>query len=543
MKKITNILILNWGQIFHLEEPIKNSTLILGENGSGKSSYIDALAFLLTGEHKKFNSAAVNESKKNSQRSLYAYMTGDTQASDNKNRFLRNRENVHSYIVVEIYSEDKKQTSVIGVHLELTNGNKDNIQNTWFIAQDTNIKEFNFYTYQNNKLQVNPYNIAIMGKKNLFQYSSVSTAIKQVQSFFGLRTINDSVRRNYNNNFHKCISSKMDENINEYIKTQLFEAFEDKNYETIKKLKREYDKLKLSIEYEIKKGQSAMKIVNSYKKYNGYKKNYTFIPFFMTYINIIEYTKKLENLKKELNNLNSDSKIIDKEFEIINDKVKSIEKILYSLENNKNMLDFKNVINEIELQKKENNIKYKEAINVYDKTKFFINSLLNIIHKYNISLDNKIINNIINWDTNEQNTSLISQQLNEVIDKIKNENELYNEELYDLKNKNRNLNDEILELRNKQEQLENNQYYFPKDYNNKKELLKNKLEKCGINTEIKFFVEYIYNIKDESWRNILETYLGDQRFDILIEPKYLTTAVNIIRNDSKLTGLTVVVVY
>ena len=53
-------------------------------------------------------------------------------------------------------------------------------------------------------------------------------------------------------------------------------------------------------------------------------------------------------------------------------------------------------------------------------------------------------------------------------------------------------------------------------------------EKRGIQSEARFACEYVLGLKDETWRDVIEGYLGGRRYTILVEPEYYDIADDVL---------------
>lgn len=99
MKRLSNIRLINW---YHMEDatiPINGSALFMGDNGSGKSTILDAIQFALVADltQVKFNQAA-NE---HAARSLQGYTRWMTNTSGTKETHEFNRGDCTSFVLLE----------------------------------------------------------------------------------------------------------------------------------------------------------------------------------------------------------------------------------------------------------------------------------------------------------------------------------------------------------------------------------------------------------------------------------------------------------
>ena len=141
MKKLNRVRLLNWMYFSYETLPInQGSVLISGENAAGKSTVLDAIQMVLTGNSTKFNKAA-NE---NSDRDLKSYVRCKIDTTDKT--YLREG-NVISNIALEFYEEKEKRWFVTGVHI--TSGNEnDSPTKRWYI-ENGKLDDFSFLTEEN----------------------------------------------------------------------------------------------------------------------------------------------------------------------------------------------------------------------------------------------------------------------------------------------------------------------------------------------------------------------------------------------------------
>jgi energy-coupling factor transporter ATP-binding protein EcfA2 len=143
MKELTKIKLVNWHYFTNEEIEIKGSTLITGDNGSGKSTILDAIQYVLVADLRnvKFNVSAHDETK----RSLIGYLrckTGvDTEGGGQK--FLRSGD-ITSYVALEFYDDVADEYFTVGAVID---SYRDNItyKTNFFKLERTNISDDLFF--------------------------------------------------------------------------------------------------------------------------------------------------------------------------------------------------------------------------------------------------------------------------------------------------------------------------------------------------------------------------------------------------------------
>ena len=111
MKKLCRIRLINWHYFVNEIINVEGSFLISGENTAGKSTILDAIQFVLTTNHRKFNSAANEKSS----RDLKGYVRCKTGNEDNI--YLRTG-SVITYVALEFYEQKTANYFTIGVKID-----------------------------------------------------------------------------------------------------------------------------------------------------------------------------------------------------------------------------------------------------------------------------------------------------------------------------------------------------------------------------------------------------------------------------------------
>ncbi len=140
MKKLKKIKLMNWYHILNESIPIEGSTLFMGDNGSGKSTILDAIQFALVADltQVKFNQAA-NE---NATRTLQGYTRWMTNSGGSKETHLYNRGDCTSYVLLEFSEETGVFT--VGAAIDSFRDGREP-KRIHFIANQTAIDQITFF--------------------------------------------------------------------------------------------------------------------------------------------------------------------------------------------------------------------------------------------------------------------------------------------------------------------------------------------------------------------------------------------------------------
>ena len=109
-KILTRVRLINWHFFENETISLGGSTLISGENTSGKSTILDAIQLVLTVNTRKFNMAANEKSNRN----LKGYVRCKTGTIGEV--YLR-KNVVISNVALEFYEEKTEKYFVLGVHM------------------------------------------------------------------------------------------------------------------------------------------------------------------------------------------------------------------------------------------------------------------------------------------------------------------------------------------------------------------------------------------------------------------------------------------
>ena len=148
-KSAKKLLMVQWSRFQNVCIELEGSTLVTGVNGSGKSTVLDAMTYLLTG-NTQFNKAA-----KDRDRTVLGYVRGDTR-SNGEARYLRNG-SVVSYIAMEFSDPTLGVPLTVGVCIESPSESGKPVS-SWFICPGAAIDDIDFTRIEGNALRITPKN-------------------------------------------------------------------------------------------------------------------------------------------------------------------------------------------------------------------------------------------------------------------------------------------------------------------------------------------------------------------------------------------------
>lgn len=503
MKTLTKVKLINWHTFSNTEFEIYKNALITGENGTGKSTILDAIQYVLTVGKCKFNKAASDIGN----RTLESYIRCKTGIEGHE--YVRNGD-VTTYIVLEFFDEKTKDYQIIGTVIDLPSGGR--LNREFFQILDSQINDVTFIeerkvlTKKEFKNKLNTNN----------QQGFFKDTIKEGERLFGNAL---GVKPKYFDLVTRALAFKAIDNVYQFIVDFLLkEDFVDiQNLrDSIKHYKVLEEKLKVS-----KKECDTLEEVIQF--YNLYLEN-------AFQIDILDCTKEklyerelrslIENSQKRYQTIEDQLNFIQQKFNQLHQDEESYQEKYHQLDQSLRENDTYNLKNDLKKEcerlKKEKEDKHKGYIELLDELQQEAKLLKELrIQKAFI----KVLEN------EEYHTETLSAHLRKVEQEII---EKTNKTEYQRSSLQLEITKNVEQYNQYQEEytsLKENQLYYRKEIQELICLLNEQLTKhFGKSIEVKPLCEYI-EVKDEKWRNALEGYLNSQRFDLIVEPEYFEYAL------------------
>lgn len=503
MKTLTKVNLINWHTFSNESFPIHKNTLFTGENGTGKSTVLDAMQYVLTVAQCKFNSAVGDNGK----RTIESYMRCKSGVEGKE--YLRNGD-VSTYVALEFYDEKTRFYQTIGVALDLSTGqqkpNRDffqinhaKVDEIIFVKENKVLTRSQFKECLTENGQIALFKNGIGDAKNLF-----ANALGVKQKYFDLVT--------------RALAFKAIDNVYQFIMDFLLkEDFVD--IQNLRLSIQDYKRLEEQLKVTENECNHLSEINDRINEYHKLKVE----------IDTLAFTMEKVREKQLLHSIKVDTHEVGK----LTQDITTCERRLVELDNNyetyfKQLDNLRNLLNQNEaykqkevLEKEYNNLKIEEKKNshTYSET---IHELENESKLFKQLKSQKSFVDYINQKN--YSTDQLSLYLQDIKNYVSEKNSELSEE-YSEKGRVIKIEKEQCNSNVKRYQaLKDNRLSYKKEVQELIDLLKDKLfQHFGKQIDVKPLCEYI-EVKNEEWRNALEGYLNTQRFDIILDPEYFEYA-------------------
>lgn len=491
-KILTKIKLINWHYFENETIEVQNSVLFCGDSGTGKSTILDAMQYVLTGGGKNFNKAA-NEKSKRDLKGYVRCKTGDMEKTYKRNGMIV------SYIALEFYEERKKSHFVIGVRLESPN-EEDSVKRYWFV-EECKINDIVFLE-ENKAVSLSEF--TAKGRKINTKKSDEEGRTRILQRLGNLdyrfldlipRSLAFKPENDIKSFFYQILLSEMKIDVDR-LKQDLHSV-------------KEMDDLIKTTKEEI----SALKIIlDTYHEYELKGKEILVIEILLL---LADYYRSQEELEKQQSKLSRITTLINstnKELEEQNLKIRELEnqrsQILAALATtDAQKLVESLTVNLHAAERKE--IQLKVEADKFNTCRLTIQKLfaqLNINNSWFDELDCK---------KNKDEKLIIIEEIKRKLKELREQN--HNDEI-DIQRQLKD-NEAILQKLNIQiERLKQNKFDYPYNLTKVKSEIEKVFHKRNIDDRVIIICEEL-EITDPSWKDAIESYLNTQKFYLIVKPE------------------------
>ena len=510
MKKLTGMRLINWHAFVDESIDIKNSMLLSGENGAGKSTILDAIQFVLTCSKNHFNKAA-NENSKRNLTGYVRYKTGREGSEYSRSG------DVTSHIALEFYEEGRKNYFIVGAVIDSSSENSEKVM--FYRIEKHRIKDLS-YIEEGTPLDIAKFKITHKSK-SIQTYTNYTDARKDFLNKFG--RIGDK----FNELLPKALAFKPITDVKDFVYQYILEE-KELNIDNLRENIRTYKECQNLVDDVKRRIEKLQQIKGSYDEYERAVNNVNLHSFIIEIVEGEIIKEEIKALEEKIKRDENDKELKIKQQEELNKRISENEdkrnNIQITLNTNEEYLALADIDKRITekgklLQKlgddrisfvnKLNDEKRRlQGIRELGIEKIDINTLLGYTKNLNEELESfvslsKALNEKLDNRREEDLRNLIKLQME--IDKNKEELKGVEESIKALETRNLQYDDKVILL--------------------KEEIVSN-FKTLGIKDEPKILCE-VLEVTDPKWKDAVEGYLNTQRFYLLVDGKNFDRALSV----------------
>lgn len=528
-KTATKLLLIQWSRFQRESIQLGGSTLFTGVNGSGKSTILDAMTYLLTG-NTQFNKAA-----KDRDRTVKGYVRGDTK-SNGSMRYLRQGQ-VISYVAMEFWSPVEQEKLVIGVCIESPDEVSTPTSN-WFICRNAVIEDINFAVVEGKHLYVTPKSLLQVKGMRLSsaQFMGREKGTEQIVRTLGLRC---DVGK-YRSKLVKMMAFNPENNIDQFIAGCVLELGKVNSLKELRQQREQFEHIK-KIYQDLRDGKTKLEeIEQKTQEYESKKRNLDIREMLLKYQNLREKQKEKEDIQIQLKVLEQKMSDLKKQKEDIQELLESARKRLAIAESNDMFQGMQTSIQNLEYQIESLHSKIRQEKEQLTKLLQFQKKLSEELSWTLEEMDEDSSKYLLHIGEEGYAVEKKRKELIVYLGRMEKVQESLGTEKVHLTDEIEVIKQELEKLEQQLKLLESNQAIYPEEIVRAKQIIKEEFAKKGITTDVRLFAELVQKVRDVSWRKAIETFLGRKRFYIIVDGQYCHEAIKILQ-DRKLYAANVVV--
>ncbi|XFA99446.1 ATP-binding protein [Candidatus Izemoplasma sp. B36] len=524
MKKLTKIRLINWHYFANETINVKNNTLITGQNATGKSTIIDAVAFIITAGDQIFNLAANEKSK----RDLRGYVKCKLGINDKE--YLREGDTT-GHVALEFYDETKQEYFVVGSVIDIFGEVlppkvifyqiKGNLKDEYFIDEENRIRT------------------TVMFKKTK---KATKVYLTRREAKLAFRSLFGSINENYFSLIPKALAFKPIPDVKNFIYKYLLEE-KVLDVDSIKESINAYRDLEATLKVIKKKVTDLQDIKAIYEEIKTNEGQKEFYEYFMKLLDVQSMKAEIEKYNVKLDKVKVSKEQNAKLIEEINTQLQVLDersKEIYSMLQSNSSFSLSQVYDK-EIQELDKSIAKKEEIKQYARKKFrkakqIIEELRTEYKKPSYNSLTKIELTKINEENYEDNKLKLlkaKKELDQILDENKSELGKQNH----IKN---GLVKRINSVYQTLKDLENHKIrYNPMVKNLQSQIVAGVKQRYGVDINVHLLCELL-EVTNPDWHDTVEDYLGFQRFNLIVEPRYFDEALNVynqVKDSLKIYGI------
>ena len=512
MKKLTKIRLINWHYLTNETINVHDHVLLTGPNASGKSTIMDAIMYVVTAGDTNFNMAANEKSK----RDLRGYVKCKLGLDDKE--YLRDGD-VTGHIALEFHDEKLNSDFTVGVVIDAF-GELMPVK-TLFYKVDRPIEDDWFVSEQGMIYST------VVFRKNHPDFEFYLTKKEAKRAF---RNAFGSINEDFFKLIPKALAFKPIADVKDFIYQNVLEEKEI-DVSAIKDTIRSYKGLEDTLKLIKTKINDLKEITSIHQELEKIIENKNYVEYLDTLFarekvnyDIADLKRSIEREQQKKSAREADERQISREIDALNQRSKELYTVL---SNDDTFKHIESITREIE--SRERNIVELEQDTTYflKYVADFKDNIKNLRkHNPNRKIFNELANmSLINLNQNEVDFTRL--KINEAKTLVEAYKQNDNKELGALSIEKSEIIKNVNEIAIALKKLSQNKVNYPSQLVALRDEIEEGLKRI-YNYDIPVFIfAELVEIQDPAWQDTIEVYLGNRRFNMIVEPRYYDQALQI----------------